>query len=820
MVGGVFVEWKKIFPDKKIAATKKNVSKSSLSVDEPTAPNDGSISSAGPARRSGFAPVDPVTGSLFKNQATGELADESVVADSRQFKGFMEWFTRASNGPLLDKAYRALALSMAQDAADKDHRAAVAAAKRAKLPPPSAPAPVAQPEVDLVVKGAFVHAVCGPHVRRLLNQANANAKAGLGREADPRAVDAMRDMVAEAKSELQEFAHVLKKKLFVAQVQGSFGSRAGNYLLLSEGETRRLLESFEVESSHVMELGSFMAKTVKKLGAAAKSELPRELRKRMEQPQARAQIIRGADEEFDFESYGKLGQFAPFIQFLEQEVDPSIRMEMACQFEDYVRSGWFARDHVDKATDAACSEGSWHMATHETAERLRDVFQRLADTPKGRPGPARHEVARAFRDRVAELALWVTCKGARERAPGDDDEAMRPQGEYYVEKVERIDKDQLFKRFEAQHRPDSFWISPDGGTFYISCATSRDTLEKEGNQLVRYLRAVEASLAAGKLGQLPIPAGLDPKVDARTLAVSYAQSGQSRRGGNKPGHLLLECFDLPPGVPGAEERLVQALNSLPALSLVTSDVKDLLVGELNKHKCDLVGAKEELWSRALVHAREKIGAGADAKATEMLALCDCLASVAKGFEGVAPNDKLVYSPNPHAAGDKAFQGLKSLRQFMSFVLREQRAFQAGEERGSAESSVASGMALGLLSDVPKALEPVIEAMKLTAGTYDEQSLVCMVVDELGLLRDRLTVAEAKALAAVKAKAVSGGQGGAKGAGKAAPSGGAAGGAMSAFAEKAGAEAKKLSRGGAQVLSAAQAKRGAPKKSKKGGAPGA
>lgn len=548
----------------------------------------------------------------------GELIAGKVVASDEQFEGFLNWMGRKANEGLRAKAY-------------------------AKIDGKG-------PSVE--AKAQLIDVACGDYVGRLLRQANRQSILGLSEEASDEERSEMAQEVSKARSSLKTFCHIIKTELFSGQLRKAS---------MEQAAIDSLLSSFASQDNLCRNAATMLAANARELGERAAQELPGSFRSYLETRERRAEVksFSAAAPEDD----AGLGMFAPLVKFIETALDPSVRMEMLAHLEDYVRSGWYARDHLDAATGPGCEDGAWWGARHDSAESLRDLFSKIANGERVDPSELTHALA----ERVSELSLSPVIDAAQK---------ARKEGESRVISMEAPQAREVFAKAAGSRRPDTFWISPDSKRAFISCATSDETMSGQGNQMARYLKAIEHDLAGGAyggsayLGHHRVPDGVELTVEVRTVSVCYAQERTVRGQGAQAGRSLLSCFA--PGAKKQEAALIEAFNAVPFLSKLLEHTPPLQPEELASFHLNLVGARDGVWGPA----RAKIEAAPDEG--KRLAGCEALAmslaKVAQAIEAAPLRDDVIFNADAGGIGSKAYKGLRSLLSFAGSVA--QRRSQA------------------------------------------------------------------------------------------------------------------------------------------------
>lgn len=549
-----------------------------------------------------FSPVEAGSALLLGRHAV-ETADE--------FEGLIIWLGRKANEPLRKRAYEAIASE-------------------------------ATGRTLLEAKALLLDKTCGAYVKKLINAANGDAAWGLSSDIDGEQKDKIDARVAAAEEALNKFCHVIKPELFTGQLRKAAMTRAA---------AERLLASFDGRADMSKSIATLLAVNVKELGEQAQAELPGVVRAYFESSQRRGEIKRGGDGEAPVEAFEMLGLFAPLIRFIEDERNPKIKMEMAAHFEDYVRSGWFARDHIDESTGPGCKDGAWWGAGHESAPAFREIIKKLGN---GEDVPS-SVVRDGFARRVSELALAVVCETKQKPAAVPN--------EHWVARAGRLDPHVLFQTTAGSGQPDTFWISPDSSRVLMTCATSDETMARQDNQIVRYIKSVLGAIEKRKLGNFEVPLGAVMRVEARSFSVSFGQK-KSAKPGPQAGESLLRCFDF-----RSEEdkgRLISVFNTVPFLAMLVKDPKDLTPDIAANLTLDLAGAREEVWSK--LAARAPWGS-ARARNAGMACMAKALAAVGKALGAVSAKDDLIYNRHAGGIGTKAYDGLCSVQEYALGVMK-------------------------------------------------------------------------------------------------------------------------------------------------------
>lgn len=559
--------------------------------------------------RGEFSPVDAVSALLLGRHA---------VETAEEFEGLIIWLGRKANEPLRKRAYEAIASE-------------------------------ATGRTLLEAKALLLDKTCGAYVKKLLNAANGDAAWGLSSDINDAQKDRMDAQIAPAEEALNKFCHVIKPELFTGQLRKAAMTRTA---------ADRLLASFDGRADMAKSIATLLAVNVKELGEQAQAELPGLVRAYFESSQRRGEIKRCGDGEAPDEAFEMLGLFAPLIRFIEDERNPKIKMEMAAHFEDYVRSGWFARDHIDESTGPGCQEGAWWGAGHESAPEFREILKKL-----GNGDDVKSSVVRdAFALRVSELALAVMCKTEQVRGEAPN--------KHEVARAGRLDPHVLFKTTAGAGQPDTFWISPDSARVLMTCATADETMARQDNQIVRYVKSILGAIEKRMLGNFDIPPGAAMQVEARSFSVSFGQK-KSAKPGPQAGSSLLQCFNC--GSEENKDRLIAAFNTVPFLAMLASDPKDLTPDIAANLTLDLAGAREEVWSKSTERA-PWISTSTPAAQQEHVrkagleSMSKALAAVGKALGAVEIKDNWNYNRHVGGIGTKAYDGLYGVQEYALRVM--------------------------------------------------------------------------------------------------------------------------------------------------------
>ena len=321
-----------------------------------------------------------------------------------------------------------------------------------------------------------------------------------------------------------------------------------------------------------------------------------------ETPEGRASLKRAKGSDDGVVSTGvfdsRFGIYAPLLHFLEESLHPSQKAEFFTRLEDYVRSGWFAKDFLSDPQDMEDP-----MA--KTVSKARELFS---------------VVDLAASAKVTDSKL---SKGSTERLVKfkksffDLIEARMSVLEVVGDKVTLLaKKGKEMSKIAGSGVVDSAFISADKKALAVSFATSNEWCE-QGIQWRRHLNAVLKWVPAEAANNQPL--GVQARVVAPCLITgARANEGKGARG-VKAGSEIEALF----GKANLSGPTMDSINSMPFLSelLRTSHVGVENGGAVpawmaaSMIRLDLVGASSEYW--------EKKRARIDSKA----AFCECLSEV-------------------------------------------------------------------------------------------------------------------------------------------------------------------------------------------------
>lgn len=502
-----------------------------------------------------FCPVNP---------KTGELDKKSVVANAKEFAGFLGWLTQDSQKELRGKAY----------------------------------ALIDGKEPTLVAKAMLIDSVAGHYVNQTLVGANRAAAVALSPEAGDYERQSAETIAGRMRGEIKGLKDAIQSEIFEGQLRKS---------AMTDEAINRLVGAFDGQNLLAKNVAAALAKTLAEESKASQFQLADTVRRYLEAKDRRADVKRlsgSTGSEFDLE---KLGLFAPLVRYIETIEQPKARAEMLAHLEDYVRSGWFHKDMVEKATHPGSDLGSWHGAAHEAVLPLREAFSKLEKGQK----VADHEIGSLFERRVAELAVGI--KTAKRNAKGALHGEDAP---WVVTEAFKRDPLSLFSSTAGSAEIDSFWISPDNNQYFITCATSSSTLDMQTDQMSRYLEAIKLCVQSGKLGSFSIPHA-PIGIDCRTLALCAGHAAGAKKGpGRQAGFDMAQCFEQ--GSPAQEAKTMAHLNALPGIALLAAESR-FAPENYTYFRFDLIGDKETIWNNQIAAAKAIPGLSAHEQGIAALA---------------------------------------------------------------------------------------------------------------------------------------------------------------------------------------------------------
>ena len=487
-----------------------------------------------------FCPVNPKTALLDKH---------AVVTDSKEFLAFLDWLTLDSQKELRGRAYTLI---------------------DGKAP-------------TTVAKAMLIDAVAGSYISQLLLKTNRATAVALSIDAGLDEKNQAAILAGQMSAELKGLKDAIQIEIFEGQLRKSS---------MTDEAINRLVSAFDGQNLLAKDVATALAQTLAEEKKATQIQLTNSVRQFLERKDRRADVKRvGTSHDVEYD-VAKLGFFAPLVRYIETVQQPKARAEMLAHLEDYVRSGWFHADMVEKSTHPGCGLGGWYGATHHTVDALRETFFKLESGQK----VADHEIGLLFEKRVAELTIGIkTAKSKKKSAIYGADTP------WVVSDVFKRDKINLFSSIAGSAEIDSFWISPDNNQYFLTCATSSSTLSMQSDQMARYLEAIKISIENGRLGHLTIP---NPPIgiDCRTLALCAGQASQGKKGqGRQAGYDMTLCFDK--GSPTQEIKTMAHLNSLPGIALLAKEAR-FSPEDYAYYRFDLIGERETVWNKQIAKAKE------------------------------------------------------------------------------------------------------------------------------------------------------------------------------------------------------------------------
>lgn len=539
-----------------------------------------------------FCPVDPVSGILIKDK---------IVTNSQEFAGFLDWLTRNAQKDLRAKAYRVIDGT----------------------------------EPSLVAKAALIDQVAGGYIKKIMVTANRGAAMALSDEASREDASYANEVVGVASGELKALKRAIQSEIFQSQMMG---------VGLPADGVDRLVAAFDGQNALMKDVALVLSNEIAHNKKITEKLLESSIRDYLEATARRADVKRKMPE-IDKTVEEVLGIFAPLIRYMENDLLPKCRAEMLAHLEDYVRSGWFFQDIVEKSTHPGCKMGAWWGATHNSVEDLRTAFTKLEQGEKVED----QAIGSLFIQRVAELSLCVKTRAMRKEGA-----KYGEQADWEVEEVKKLSTSKLFTTTAGSAEIDSFWISPDSQRYFITCATSTSTLEEQDDQMARYRQAIEKARSDGVLGHLKIP---NPamSIDSRTLALCSAQSRIAKGPGRQAGESILNCFKK--GTAAQERQLVNYLNSFPFVGMLVNSDR-INPEDFPKYHIDLFGASENMWMTQMSKAYSVKGDISDAAKG-----VHALAGLLQGFSTILkqqPLMEIALTEGAGGLGDKPRVFLESL----------------------------------------------------------------------------------------------------------------------------------------------------------------
>lgn len=563
-----------------------------------------------------FCPVDRKTGSLL-------LPEKEILSDE-DFEGFLMWLSNPRERALREKAYKALG-----GAASPESKA------------------------DLIWRAS------GRYLRHMLDQSNQHANFALSLDATPEEQTACESIVSRRRSLLKSFHSIVAGEIFSAQMR---------QCRMSDKAIAEMASSFAEQDDLGASALKILAAGAEKASEVAEADAIRALRSWIEDPQRRAEIKKASDRALTQADRDALGEFAPLIEFIQTRVDPNIRAEMLARIEDYAVSGWLGADLIRNGDSSALAP--W-APSHDGQARWRAMFDRVRSNPAS---VSSREFLDSFAERFCEIAVSVSIdSGSKAKRKGSEEEGCT------VKSAHAMTPSEFFAR-AGSGMPDCLMISPGGSRAHITCASSDESLARQGNQMARYREAVERALDTGYLGDIPFPSG-KPSIHCRTISVCLAQA-RGAKAGRQVGESFFSLFQNPKSP--ACSALAPAANALPFIALFETDIHRFSLEELPKYRFDLVGAKESVW--------EPIRAAAEASPTPAKTAFLGISELLRGFfEGSAKagiREGAEISTNPGGSGRAAASVADSAYSAVSYLRSRLRRME-GDERAECERSLAA-----------------------------------------------------------------------------------------------------------------------------------